>query len=180
MWRRSHVSDMSRGRPMDGRAGEPTATDVLSGFHAHFGPLALSYAALALTRLATRLLNCRRKCRAPVTVFYASRSAQHPARCGIARSHAVRCPAGAARRPWAVPARGCRAGFPFRGAAARVRLRGEPVGSRHESGRGSGARIVSKDETARGPVASGPARFRLRDDPRKKTGMAFTRVECYE
>ena len=174
MWRRSHVSDMSRGRPMDGRAGEPTATDVLSGFHAHFGPLALSYAALALTRLATRLLHCRRKCRAPVTVFYASRSAQHPARCGIARSHAVRCPAGAARRPWAVPARGCRAGFPFRGAAARVRLRGEPVGSRHESGRGAGESTTPR--ARRGRRVRRVVRGSFRDDrgPRKKTGIMLS------
>ena len=92
---------------MAGRAGEPTATDVLSGFHAHFGPLALSYAALALTQLATRLLHCRQKCRAPVTVFYASRSAQHPTRwhCPAATRSAVRpgdrgrCP-----RAGAVPA----------------------------------------------------------------------------
>lgn len=120
MWRRRHVSDMSRGRPMAGRAGEPTATDVLSGFHAHFGPLALSYAALALTQLATRLLHCRQKCRAPVTVFYASRSAQHPAR--------WHCPQPLGQL-----------------SGARVRLRGEPVGSRHESGRGSGARIERRN-----------------------------------
>ena len=180
MWRRRHVSDMSRGRPMDGRAGEPTATDVLSGFHAHFGPLALSYAALALTRLATRLLHCRRKCRAPVTVFYASRSAQHPARwhCPqpLGQLSGGRGPAtvGGARAAGAVPA------SLFEG-----RRRGSDS---EESPSGRDTRAVAvlervstrKTNPARGPVASGPAPFRLRDDPRKKTGMAFTRVESYE
>lgn len=180
MWRRRHVSDMSRGRPSDGRAGGPTATDVLSGFHAHVGPLALSYAALALTRLATRLLNCRRKCRAPVTVFYASRSAQHPARCGIARSHAVRCPVSSGRRPATVG--GARAWVPCRlpfsggGGEGPTPRRARRVEIRERS-------RCWRIETARTVVGRPPSTVRFvttGGSTEKDWYHAFTRVECYE
>ena len=176
MWRRRHVSDMSRRRPSDGRAGGPTATDVLSGFHAHVGPLALSYAALALTRLATRLLNCRRKCRAPVTVFYASRSAQHPARwhCPqpLGQLSGGRGPATVGGARVRVP---CRLPFSRGGGEGPTPRRARRVETRERSRcwRIETARVVGRPPSTVRFVTTGGS-------TEKDWYHAFTRVECYE